>query len=134
MSPAGRASHKADRFTQYRGSAVVIALLADKWTIPVIHTLARGTRRTGELKRQLGQVSQKMLTQTLRRLEEHGVVERTVHPVVPPRVDYRLTSLGISLNEPLAVLCAWTERHGAALERAAARRRAQAGAIAAPKS
>ena len=134
MSPAGRTSHKADRFTQYRGSGVVIALLADKWTIPVIHTLARGTRRTGELKRQLGQVSQKMLTQTLRRLEEHGVVERTVHPVVPPRVDYRLTPLGVSLNEPLAVLCAWTEKHGAALERATARRRARAGAIAASRS
>jgi DNA-binding HxlR family transcriptional regulator len=122
MSPTGRASRKADRFTQYRGSGVVIALLADKWTIPVIHTLARGMLRTGELKRQLGRVSQKMLTQTLRRLEEHGVVERTVHPVVPPRVEYRLTALGISLNEPLARLCEWTEKNGAALERAAKRR------------
>ena len=127
--PAGRSAPPSaapadDAFLQYPGSALVVALLADKWTIPVIHTLARGTRRTGELKAALAGVSQKMLTQTLRALEEHGLVERTVYPVVPPRVEYRLTELGASINEPLAVLCEWTERHGAQLARALARRRA----------
>jgi len=93
-----------------------VALLADKWTIPVIHSLARGARRTGELKRELVGVSQKMLTQTLRNLEEHGLVTRRVYPVVPPRVEYRLTELGQSINEPLAEICKWTERHGESLK------------------
>jgi DNA-binding HxlR family transcriptional regulator len=100
------------------GASLVIALLADKWTIPLIHALARGTRRTSELKRALSGVSQKMLTQTLRTIEEHGLIERTVYAVVPPRVEYSLTPLGRSLNEPLALICEWTEQHGAELERA----------------
>jgi DNA-binding HxlR family transcriptional regulator len=111
-----------DIFLAYPGSAVVVMLLANKWTIPAIHELARGSKRTGELKRALVGVSQKMLTQTLRTLEGHGLVERTVHAGVPPRVDYRLTDLGHSLNEPLGVLCRWTKRHGRALERSIARR------------
>ena len=110
-------------FLRYPGSSLVVALLADKWTIPVLHALGRGTRRTGELKRELGSVSQKMLTQTLRTLEAHGLVTRTVFPVVPPRVEYALTELGRSLNEPLTTLCEWIERHGAALEAGLARRR-----------
>jgi DNA-binding HxlR family transcriptional regulator len=67
----------------------VVSLLADKWTIPVIHAHARGTQRTGELRRAVAGVSQKMLTQTLRMLEERGRVDRTVYPVVPPRMEYR---------------------------------------------
>ena len=118
MSPARR----PDTFVRYPGSALVISLLADKWTIPVIHALARGTKRTGELRRAAAGVSQKMLTQTLRRLEERGLVERTVYPVVPPRVEYRLTPLGESINEPLQRLCEWTADHGKALELAAAKR------------
>src|SRR5690242_16257292 len=108
MPRTGRGTGTDDVFLQYPGSRVVIALLADKWTIPVIHALARGTMRTGELRRELTGVSQKMLTQTLRALEGHGLVQRTVHPVVPPRVEYSLTVLGESINEPLAQLCAWT--------------------------
>ena len=114
-----------DTFTRFRGSALLLGLLADKWTIPVIHSLARDTRRFGELHREIGGVSQKMLTQCLRRLESHGLVERTVYAEVPPRVDYRLTPLGQSLNAPLATLCDWVERHGRSLE---ARARAGAGA------
>lgn len=111
-----------DVFLRYPGSQVVVALLADKWTIPVIHALARGTRRTGELRRELAGVSQKMLTQTLRALEDHGLVERKVFPVVPPRVEYSLTDLGRSINEPLAAICEWIIGHGAHLQRVAARR------------
>jgi DNA-binding HxlR family transcriptional regulator len=117
-------SRRPDVFLRYPGSLLVISLLADKWTIPALHALARGTKRTGELRRVLTGVSQKMLTQTLRRLEERGLVERTVYPVVPPRVEYRLTALGESLNEPLHQLCEWTADHGRALERAAARLKA----------
>jgi DNA-binding HxlR family transcriptional regulator len=115
-----------DAFLRYPGSALVVSLLADKWTIPVIHSLARGTKRTGELRRVVAGVSQKMLTQTLRMLEERGLVERTVYPVVPPRVEYRLTAMGESINEPLQRLCEWTAEHGKALERAAAQRRSSA--------
>lgn len=106
-----------DPFTRFRGAGPLLALLADKWTIPVIHALARGTRRFGELQREVGGVSQKMLTQCLRRLERHALVRRTVYPVVPPRVEYCLTPLGRSLNQPLAGLCRWVEQHGRALER-----------------
>lgn len=100
----------------------MVALLADKWTIPVIHALARGTMRTGALKQELTGVSQKMLTQTLRTLEAHGLIERKVYAVVPPRVEYSLTTMGESINEPLAVLCTWVERHGAELATVRARR------------
>lgn len=110
-----------DIFLQRPGSTLVVGLLADKWTIPVIHALARGTKRTGQLKAELTGVSQKMLTQTLRALEQHGLVERKVFPVVPPHVEYSLTPLGWSINEPLAGICAWTEKHGAALQRTHAR-------------
>ena len=111
-----------DFFLRFPGSTLVITLLADKWTIPVIHALARGTMRTGELKDALGTVSQKMLTQTLRMLELAGLVERKVYPVVPPRVEYSLTSMGESINEPLAGICTWVEEHGAALAALHARR------------
>lgn len=123
MPSTRRAAAGDDVFLRYPGSSLVIALLGDKWTIPVIHALARGTKRTGELKRELATVSQKMLTQTLRALEAHALVERKVYAVVPPRVEYSLTAMGRSINEPLAVLCTWTEKHGAALEQARARRR-----------
>lgn len=106
---------------------MVVALLADKWTIPVIHALARGTRRTGELRRELAGVSQKMLTQTLRSLEAHGLVERKVFPVVPPRVEYSLTDLGRSINQPLGAICDWIMVHGGQLRRVGARRQRSRG-------
>ncbi len=117
-------------FIKWPGSRVVLALLADKWTIPVLHALGRGTKRTGELRRELHGVSQKMLTQTLRSLESHGMIIREVFLQVPPRVEYSLTPLGESLNEPLAELCGWVEQHGAALERSVGRREAKARRIA----
>jgi DNA-binding HxlR family transcriptional regulator len=116
MSPARPSTTRTDVFVRYPGSSIVIALLADRWTIAVVHLLARGTKRTGELKKELGRVSQKMLTQTLRLLEEHALVERKVYPVVPPRVEYSLTPMGRSINEPLARLCEWTEANGHELE------------------
>ncbi len=92
-------------------SRAVLDRIADKWTALVIHTLADGTQRFGQLNRRIGGISQKMLTQTLRALERDGLVERTVHPVVPPRVEYRLTALGRSLRQPLEAVCAWAEAH-----------------------
>jgi DNA-binding HxlR family transcriptional regulator len=115
MSPSSEP--RAGPFTRFPGSHQLLGLLADKWTIPVIHALARGTRRFGELHREIGDVSQKMLTQCVRRLERHGLLVRTVYAEVPPRVEYRLTPLGLSLNQPLAGLCRWVEENGRRLER-----------------
>ena len=85
--------------------------IADKWTALIIHALSDGTLRYGELQRRVGGITQKMLTQTLRSLENDGLVERRVYPVVPPMVEYSLTSLGRSLEEPLSAICKWAERH-----------------------
>jgi len=114
-------------------SRQVLDRIADKWTALIIRVLADGTHRFGQLQRRVGGISQKMLTQTLRELERDGLVERTVHPVVPPHVEYRLTPLGRSLRQPLDAICAWAEAHLAQMLAARARsdrRRAVATAAA----
>jgi DNA-binding HxlR family transcriptional regulator len=73
--------------------------------------LDAGTLRFSELRRQIDGISQRMLTLTLRQLERDGLVRRTVHAVVPPRVDYELTSLGVTLHETIQALVTWTESH-----------------------
>ena len=98
------------------GATRFIKVLSDKWTIPVIHMLIPGTRRHAELRRGMPTVSQRMLTKTLRSLERHGLVTRRIHSQVPPRVEYSLTSLGRSLNKPVAEICRWVERYGAELD------------------
>lgn len=82
-------------------------LVADKWVVAVIYVLSHGTKRYGELQREIGEVSQRMLTRTLRDLEYNGLVQRKVYPSVPPMVEYSLTPLGKTLVEPLKVLCNW---------------------------
>jgi DNA-binding HxlR family transcriptional regulator len=104
------------------GSRRVLDLIADKWTAIVVYALLRGTYRFSELHREVGGVSQKMLTATLRELERDGIVERTVYAEVPPRVEYALTPLGQSLSEPLAAICRWSEEHLAEIDAARARR------------
>ncbi len=88
-----------------------LALIADKWAVLVITTLAEGTWRYNALRRELEGVSQKMLTQTLRDLECNGLVARTVYPDTPPRVEYRLPPLGQTLVEALTVLRDWADEH-----------------------
>jgi DNA-binding HxlR family transcriptional regulator len=83
------------------------ALLADKWSLLVLLVLAQGTKRYSELQRQIHGVSPKMLTQTLRTLEQRELVARQIFPEVPPRVEYSLTDFGRSLSPPLAALCEW---------------------------
>ena len=85
--------------------------LADKWSLLVVELLGDGTRRFSELKREIDGISQRMLTRTLRQLERDGLVEREVHPVVPPRVDYSLTPLGSTLLDAVQPLVAWTRTH-----------------------
>lgn len=99
----------------------LIGRVADKWTMLVLETLEeRGTLRFTELGRLVGDISQKMLTKTLRDMERMGLVSRTVHPVVPPHVDYALTTLGRSLGEAFCGVWLWAEAHHAEIEAARA--------------
>ncbi|GIH93587.1 winged helix-turn-helix transcriptional regulator [Planobispora siamensis] len=89
----------------------VLDMLANKWTALAIGALEDGPQRFGALQRRLEGVSPKVLTQTLRRLEEAGFVDRTVYPAVPLHVEYALTELGVGVAEPLRALRSWVERH-----------------------
>jgi DNA-binding HxlR family transcriptional regulator len=92
-------------------SRIVLDRIADKWTALIIQVLANGARRYAALQREIGGISQKMLTQTLRSLERDGLVLRKVYPVAPPKVEYSLTRLGRTLIDPLHGLCRWSEKH-----------------------
>jgi DNA-binding HxlR family transcriptional regulator len=86
--------------------------VADKWTLLVIDALEGQTDvRFSRLRERIGDVSQKMLTKTLRQLERDGLVTRRVHAEIPPRVDYRLTPLGESLGEAVCSMWTWVETH-----------------------
>ena len=89
--------------------------LADKWSLLVVELLGDGTHRFTELRRRIDGISQRMLTLTLRQLERDGLVTRTVHPTVPPRVDYELTSLGRSLLEAIQPIVLWTRANRQAI-------------------
>ena len=90
----------------------LIGRVADKWTLLVLEELeAQGTLRFTAIGRAVDGISQKMLTQTLRQMERDGLLTRTVHPVVPPRVDYALTPLGNSLSAAFCGVWIWAERH-----------------------
>ncbi len=90
----------------------IIERIADKWTMVVLDVLAEhGTARFTQLGKLAGGVSQKMLTKTVRQMESDGLVQRTVHPVVPPHVDYTLTDLGLSLGEAFCGVWIWAEKH-----------------------
>jgi DNA-binding HxlR family transcriptional regulator len=89
----------------------LIELIGDKWALLVMPALKDGPKRNGELMRLIEGISQKMLTQTLRQLEEAGIVSRTVHDMVPPHVEYELTELGRSLGQALKALDRWMADH-----------------------
>jgi DNA-binding HxlR family transcriptional regulator len=86
-------------------------LIADKWVVAALYVLSQGTKRYGELQREIGDISQRMLTRTLRDLERNGLVDRKVYPVVPPMVEYSLTPLGLTLNLLLKSLCDWSNEN-----------------------
>ena len=90
-------SPRTDVFNRDCPSQSILALIGSKWSMLILCSLRAGPRRTHELKRHLAGVSAKMLTQTLRELERHGIVHREDFGEVPPRVEYRLTPLGSSL-------------------------------------
>jgi DNA-binding HxlR family transcriptional regulator len=87
--------------------------LGDKWSVLVIQNLSSGTLRFSEIKRRIGNVSQRMLTETVRSLERDGILSRTVYPTIPPRVEYSLTPLGESLVPPVMELVRWALDHRA---------------------
>src|SRR6266478_1320494 len=101
----------------------LLDLIGDKWTPIVLYVLRLGTKRYGEMRRHLPDISKKMLTQTLRALERDGLLKRKVYAEVPPRVDYDLTPLGRVFLEPVTSLCAWAQAHKGDLEAAHAKRK-----------
>ncbi len=90
--------------TDCRAISDVLARVGDKWSVLVVSRLGEGPLRFNELRRQIGGISQRMLTLTLRGLERDGLITRTVFPTVPPRVDYALTALGRDLLNPVSAL------------------------------
>lgn len=90
-----------------------LMLIGDKWKVLILRDLMPGTKRFGELKKSIGNVSQKVLTAQLRDMEEKGLVSRKVYAEVPPRVEYSLTELGKSLNPILDAMRAWGENYKA---------------------
>jgi len=98
--------------------------IGGKWTVLIVTRLSRGPMRFSELKRDISEISQKMLTSTLRDLEEDGFVRRAVTPSIPPRVDYELTDLGHDLLGPLDALGAWAVKNKDRVEEARERYRA----------
>jgi DNA-binding HxlR family transcriptional regulator len=102
---------RGDAFDPDCPTRVVLDRIGDKWTVLVIGALIDGPLRFTALRQRVGGVAPKVLTQTLRAMERDGLLTRTVFAQVPPRVDYALTDLGISLGGPIAVLTDWAEEH-----------------------
>ena len=106
---------KANLFDPNCSSRDVLELIGNKWTMLLLCALYDSKTRTGQLKRKLEGISQKMLTQTLREMQQHGIVKRISYPEVPPRVEYELTELGYSLAELVVKMELWIVKHHAVL-------------------
>jgi len=88
-----------------------LSVIGGRWKVLILFQLSQATRRFSELQRMLHGITQKMLTQQLRELEHDGIVQRTVYPQVPPKVEYRLTPLGETLKPVVGAMCRWGVRH-----------------------
>lgn len=113
-----------------RAVSETLARIGDKWTVLVVELLADGPMRFNQIRRTIGAISQRMLTLTLRGLERDGLVTRTVHPSIPPQVEYDLTRLGRTLREPIVAIAAWARANRPAIVEA--RKRFDAGGTARP--
>jgi len=102
---------KWDVYNESCPTRMVLDRIADKWTVLIVGALENKTKRFGELRREIGGVSQKMLTQTLRGLERDGLVTRVVYASVPPKVEYSLTELGRTLVRTLEAIRDWSEKN-----------------------
>jgi len=109
---------KANLFDPSCSSRDVLELIGNKWTMLLLCALYGSKTRTGQLKRKLEGISQKMLTQTLREMQQHGIVKRISYPEVPPRVEYELTELGYSLAELVVKMERWIVKHHSVLHAA----------------
>ena len=89
----------------------VLQRVGDKWSVQVIDLLGQDSRRFSELHRTIDGITSRMLTVTLRGLERDGIVKRTIYPVIPPRVDYKLTPLGRTLLHTIGQLVSWADSH-----------------------
>jgi DNA-binding HxlR family transcriptional regulator len=90
---------------------MVLDRIADKWTVLVVGALQSKTKRFGELKKEVDGVSQKMLTKTLRGMERDGLIKRKIYPTIPPKVEYSLTPLGVTLVDMLQNIQFWAENN-----------------------
>jgi DNA-binding HxlR family transcriptional regulator len=97
-----------------------LAAIASKWAVLILHRLQKGPVRFNALQREIGGISPKVLSQQLRRLENHGLVSRRVRSTVPPSVDYALTESGRDLKTAMTALCEWAQRHAPERDAAAA--------------
>jgi DNA-binding HxlR family transcriptional regulator len=96
----------------------MLARISDKWTLLVVRVLGQGPCRFNALRREVGEISQKMLASTLRELEENGFVSRTVTPVTPPQVEYALTDLGREFLSPVQALAGWVVTNSSRIDEA----------------
>jgi DNA-binding HxlR family transcriptional regulator len=92
-------------------SRTSLAKIANKWTAMIVIALSNGPQRFGTIRDNVGGISGKVLSETLRDLERDGILTRTSYDQMPPRVEYELTPLGMTLREPLAALGLWAEQH-----------------------
>jgi len=128
LSPSASPDGRFDVMAPACPTRQVVSTLGDKWSLLVLYALENGgTLRFSQLQRTVAGITQKMLTQTLRRLERDGIVSRTVFPTIPPRVDYALTDLGRSLSGVIAELRTWAYGHMDDIEAARAEYAAAAG-------
>lgn len=107
-----------EMFADCADQAPLPARVGDKWTAKILVCLRDGPRRFSALQAPLAPITPKVLTESLRAMERDGLVTRTAHPGIPPRVEYALTDLGRSLFAPLAASCSWNAAHGDELIRA----------------
>jgi DNA-binding HxlR family transcriptional regulator len=117
--PAGEAAEPASEPSTCRAREV-LQRVGDKWSVLVIDLLGQGTKRFTELHRAVDGITARMLTVTLRGLERDGIVTRTLHPVIPPRVEYALTPMGRTLLDTIGQLVTWTDSHLPEIEAARA--------------
>lgn len=117
LEGGGRMGRAPDPRCPVRG---VLDRIGDKWSTLVLVTLAAGPHRFSAVQRAIPDISKRMLTQTFRDLERDGLIARAVFPTKPPSVEYRLTPLGETILEPLAVLVRWADRSHAAIQQARA--------------
>ncbi len=111
-------SKQPDYFQQGHGSRLVLDIIASKWAVLIVCALQHDTKRFSTISKVVGGITQKVLTDTLRKLERDGIVERAVYAVVPPKVEYKLTPLGTELLEICQIMAQWAENHTDQINRA----------------